>query len=117
MLQQQVAGGSLLEVQFYEFNFSGTEGSLQWFTQSTMVNVPPGGTRLVASVASWQIAFGSVENKISSLGVLAGADPNAFPQIWASIGVIAFNPSDPNPTVAPPNPWTANVSVQVLIFA
>src|SRR5215211_2062889 len=85
--------------------FSGTEGSSQWFTQSTMVNVPPGGTRLVASVASWQIAFGSVENKISSLGVLAGADPNAFPQIWASIGVIAFNPSDPNPTVAPPNPW------------
>jgi hypothetical protein len=115
MLQQQVPGGSLLEVQFYAFNFTGPQASPDWITQSMTANVPPGGTRLVASVASWQIAFASVENKLAALGVAATADPYAFPQITASIYMSAFNPSDP--TVVLPNPWTAWVNVQVLIFA
>jgi hypothetical protein len=115
MLQHQVPGGSLLAVQFYAFNFTGTQGSPDWIPQWATVDVAPGGTRLVASVASWHIAFGSIENKISALGVAAGADPSMFPQITASILVAAFNPSDP--TAAPPNPWNAWVNVQVLIFA
>ncbi len=114
-MPQRIPGGSLLEVQNYEFNFTVPQGSTEWIDQSIGVEVPPGGTRLVVSVASWRIDIGSLESKVWQFGVRAFANPNQFPWITASIVLQAYTPTDP-PALAS-NPWSGWVNVQVLIFA
>ena len=90
-MPQRIPGGSLLEVQNYEFNFTVPQGSTEWIDQSIGVEVPPGGTRLVVSVASWRIDIGSLESKVWQFGVRAFANPNQFPWITASIVLLGLH--------------------------
>jgi hypothetical protein len=65
--------------------------------------------------SSSRLDFGTIEYKPLRLGVTAYVDSSAFPQVTASVLMSAFDPA--NQTVEAPNPWSAWVSVQVLVFA